>query len=90
MLLVAAADRADVARENGKKGGRPKGSKSQNTLAKEAARERLRQRVFAELDPLIDAQIEQAKGLKYLVVREKSTGRFVRVSEGMAKAKPSG
>ena len=39
------------------------------------------------MDPLIDAQIEQAKGLKYLVVREKSTGRFVRVSEGMAKAK---
>jgi len=25
--------------------------------------------------------------LKYLVVREKSTGKFVRVSEGMAKAK---
>lgn len=78
---------AHIARENGKKGGRPKGSKSQHTLDKEAAREVVRQRVVEALTPLLDAQIENAKGLKYLVTRQKSTGKFIRVTEAMAKAK---
>ena len=67
--------------------GRPKGSKSEATLTKELAREHVRQRVIAELDSLIDAQIAQAKGLSYLVVRDKKTGKFLRVSEGIAKEK---
>ena len=81
------AGRAETSRANGKKGGRPKGSKSTGTLAKEAARERLRALVMAELDPLVAAQIAQAKGLSYLVVRDKHTGKFLRVSEGMARSK---
>jgi len=35
---------------------------------------------------MLEAQITHAKGLKYLVTREKS-GKFVRVTEAMAKAR---
>lgn len=73
----------DASRRNGKKGGRPK---HQATLTKEAAREFVRQRVIAELGPLVDAQIENAKGLKYLVSRDKKTGKFLRVGPAMASA----
>jgi hypothetical protein len=67
--------------------GKPKGYKHQGTLEKEEARKLLRARVFAQLAPMIDAQIENAKGLKYLVVRDKKTGKFLRVTEAMAKEK---
>lgn len=76
--------RAEIARENGKKGGRPKGSKDPQTLAKEMAREALRVMVTAEMAPMVRAQIAQAKGLSYLVVRDKATGQFVRVHRGRA------
>lgn len=72
-------------RENGKKGGRPKGTLSAATIGKEAAREEVRQLITAELVPLIQAQIENAKGIKYLVTRNKTTGKFIRVTEAMAK-----
>lgn len=81
------AGRAETARANGRKGGRPKGRKSTGTLEKEAAREFVRQRVTAELGPLLDSQIQHAKGLKYLVTRDKKTGKFVRVTEAMARRK---
>lgn len=65
--------------------GLPKGYKFAQTLTKDAAREQLRAMVFAELKPMVDAQIANAKGLKYLVVRDK-TGKFVKVTEAMAGA----
>src|SRR4051812_18388233 len=67
--------------------GRPKGSKSAKTLDKEAARELVRQMVYADLAPLLAAQLSHAKGLKYLVTRDKKTGKFIRVTEAMAKHK---
>ena len=67
--------------------GRPKGSKDPQTLHKEQAREVLRALVFAEMSPLVAAQIAQARGLKYLVTRDKKTGKFIRVTEAMAKVK---
>lgn len=67
--------------------GKPKGHKAHTTLAKEAARELTRQLVTDALKPMIAAQISNAKGIKYLVVREKKSGKFVRVTEAMAKAK---
>ncbi len=67
--------------------GRPKGSKNPNTLEKEAARAVVRAMVTAQLGPLVEAQIANAKGIKYLVVREKKTGKFVRVTEAMARVK---
>ena len=77
----------DASRENGKKGGRPEGSKSRSTLEKEAMRELLRTRVARRFQALIDAQITNAEGLKYLVVRDTKTGKFLRVTEALAKAK---
>lgn len=81
------AGRAETARENGKKGGRPRGRKSAGTLEKEAARELTRRLITARLEPLIEAQVANAMGIKFLVVRQKSTGKFVRVTEAMAKLK---
>lgn len=63
--------------------GRPKGTKEPKTLEKEAARTALRERVLAEMGPLVDAQIANAKGIRYLVVRNKA-GKFIRrVDENM-------
>lgn len=65
--------------------GKPKGFKAPKTLEKEAIRAHIRARVAAELDPLLDAQIANAIGLKYLVTRDKHNGKFIKVSEAMAK-----
>jgi DNA-directed RNA polymerase subunit K/omega len=81
------AGRADIARENGKKGGRPKGSKSKGTLEKERVRELVRQAITAKIVPLIDAQVANALGLKYLVVRDKRTGKFLRVTRAIARSR---
>jgi hypothetical protein len=68
-----------------RKRGRPKGSKSKNTLEKEALRELVRERVAKSLKPLVEAQIANALGVKYLVVRDKKSGKFIRVTQAMAK-----
>lgn len=70
-----------------KTGGKPKGYKAPQTLEKLAAREFVRQTVTNALQSLLEAQIAHAQGLKYLVTRDKKTGKFVRVTEAMAKAK---
>lgn len=70
-----------------KLGGKRKGSKHQSTLAKEAIRAHVQAKVSAQLDALVDAQIAQATGRKYLVTRDKKTGKFIRVGEAMAKAR---
>lgn len=67
--------------------GPKKGSKHASTLSKEAARDALREAVLLEMGEMISAQVAAAKGLRYLVTREKKTGKFVRVTEAMAKAK---
>jgi hypothetical protein len=74
------AGRARASRENGKRGGRPKGLKNTATLTKEAARERVRQRVLAELDPLLDAQISQATGISHFFLRN-TLGPFEQVTD---------
>lgn len=68
-------------------GGKPKGYKHQKTLDKEAAREFVRATVTAALGPLVEAQIANAQGLKYLVTRDKKSGKFIRVTEAMARVK---
>jgi hypothetical protein len=67
--------------------GKPKGTKNRGTLEKEAARELVRQLITDRLGPLIEAQLAHAEGLKYLVTRDKRTGKFIRVTEAMARAK---
>jgi len=72
-----------ASRENGKKGGRPKGSKTASTLSKEAAREVLRAMVIAQLAPMTDAQIAAAKGVQHFVLRQKD-GKFKKVESAEA------
>lgn len=36
---------------------------------------------------MLAAQIANAQGLKYLVTRDKKSGKFIRVTEAMARAK---
>lgn len=67
--------------------GKKPGTKHAATYTKEQAREALRQHVLEEMRELVSAQVSNAKGLKYLVTREKGTGKFIRVTEAMAKAK---
>ncbi len=66
---------------NGKLGGRPKGSKSYSTLSKEAAREALRQIVLNEMGEMTAAQIAAAKGLSHFILRDPKTGKFERVTD---------
>lgn len=68
--------------------GRKKGFRFASTLTKEAAREAFRVEVQKHLPELIAAQIDNAKGLKYLVTRDAKTGKFINVTEAMARAKP--
>jgi hypothetical protein len=70
-----------------KTGGRQKGTPNKKTESKEQAREALRQIVIGEMHALVDAQLANAKGIKYLVVREKKSGKFIRVTEAMARQK---
>lgn len=60
--------------------GSPKGRKWAKTLAKEAARELVRATVTAEMGELVAAQVEHAKGIKYLVARDTKTGKFRRLT----------
>jgi MOSC domain-containing protein YiiM len=48
-------------------------------------RDAVRAIVFEEIEPMVRAQIAAAKGLSYLVVRDKKTGKFVRLTRAMAK-----
>ncbi len=50
-------------------------------MAKETARELVRQKITESLQPLIDAQVSNAQGLKYLVYRDKTSGKFERVKD---------
>lgn len=56
----------ETSRENGKKGGRPFGSKNKTTLEKQAALERFQERVRSVVDPLFDYQLTLARGQTFL------------------------
>jgi hypothetical protein len=70
----------EASRRNGKKGGRPKGTVTQGTLDKLAAREYVRQQVTAALAPMIAAQIANAQGIRHTFMRDQ-TGRFVQLTD---------
>ena len=65
--------------------GMPKGTITAKTLDKVMAREELRRLVLLHMPDLVAAQVANAKGLKYLVVRDKTTGKFSRVTEALAR-----
>ncbi len=69
------------------KRGPKKGARYKPTLQKAAAREVTRQIITGRLKRLLEAQLTNAEGLKYLVTRDKKTGKFIRVTEAMARHK---
>lgn len=69
--------------------GKPKGYKHKQTLAKATSREHFVKRIEAEWDPLIDAELEVAKGRTIMLARAfetakdgtvRRTGKFERVT----------
>jgi hypothetical protein len=50
------------------------------TLAKEEARELVRRMVTARLERLVEAQLDNAEGLKHLMMRDPKTGKFERIT----------
>src|SRR5215831_252768 len=60
--------------------GRPRGVKSANTLEKAAARELVRQKVTARLGSLLEAQLDNAQGIRHLMMRDPKTGKFERIT----------
>ena len=74
--------KADIARENGKKGGRPPGRKNNATLEKEAVLKAMQQRIMSQADHLLDAQFTIALGQTFLFKIEKYY-----VKEGKGKGK---
>jgi hypothetical protein len=69
--------------------GRKKGSLNASTITKEQAREALRQIVLREMDALVGSQISHAKGLSYLVGRDKA-GKFKKLTSDEADKALSG
>lgn len=70
------------------RGGKREGAgrkRGKQTLEKEAMREVVRTRVAKKLLPLVDTQISNALGISYLVVRDRATGKFLRVGKGHAE-----
>lgn len=57
---------AHIARENGKKGGRPKGTKTKATLQKEEVMRAWRTRVFERANDLLNYQLTLARGQTFL------------------------
>ena len=60
--------------------GRPAGRKELKTLAKEEARELVRRMMTARLERLVEAQMDNAEGIRHLMRRDPKTGQFVRVT----------
>lgn len=60
--------------------GRPKGSKEPQTLAKEMAREALRERLTREMHGVADALVSRCKGVRHFVTRNK-TGKYEIVTD---------
>jgi len=74
----------DASRRNGAKPGRPrgrpKGSITEATRRKIELHQQFKDRVAAEFGPLLDAQMEAAKGVSHMLALDKETGQFVRVT----------
>jgi hypothetical protein len=69
----------------GKKTGNPRGRPA--GYDKERARLRLREIVLRHHEALVEAQIKNALGIRYLVSRDRKTGKFTKLTEEQAKAK---
>jgi hypothetical protein len=48
------------------------------TFEKEAARAALRAIVYKHMEPMIEAQVANSKGIKFLVLRHAKSGKFIK------------
>jgi hypothetical protein len=77
----------DLNKLNKKRGGpRPhsgpkKGAKYAKTIAKEQAREIVREIITRELEPLLEAQIANAIGVRHFLLRNQTTGKLQRITD---------
>src|SRR5215467_16241333 len=55
------------------------------TIAKEEAREFVRQVVIARLGSLLEAQLDNAEGIRHLMMRDPKTGKFERITGDAAQ-----
>jgi len=60
--------------------GRPKGSESEETKQKRLHRQRIRELVAEQIDPITLAQIANAQGVSYMVLRQPD-GTFARATD---------
>lgn len=74
----------EIARENGKKGGRPPGRKNDATLKREAVLKAMQQRIMTAADLLLDSQFTLARGCSYLYKIEKY---FEKVTDDKGKTR---
>lgn len=74
--------------ENGKKGGRPKGRKSDATLEKEAILREYRQKILQSADILFGSQLHLARGMTYLYKIEKELQVGPKGGKKYVKSKP--
>lgn len=65
--------------------GRPVGSLNPSTLKKLAIRDRFLKRFEEDADALYEAQRSKAFGTKFLVTRDRKTGKFVPLNEEQTK-----
>ena len=70
-----------MGKRTGKPRGRPKG------WAKERQRQKLHEAVWAAQDALVEAQVKNALGIRYLVSRDRKTGKFTKLTEKEAEAR---
>ncbi len=63
--------------------GRPKGTtgiQHAATISKNESRELVRQLIVAKMRPLVEAQIDNAHGIKHFMLRDPETGQFKRLT----------
>ena len=61
--------------------GKPKGTLWPTTIRKQQMREKLLALVEAEVEPIVKAQIANAKGLDHFFLRDEKTKQFVKIDD---------
>lgn len=76
--------------QSGNPKGGPKGRKWPKTLEREACERAFQQLIMESVRPMTEAHIANAQGVKYLIARDKRTGKFIPLTEEMARIKLTG
>ena len=59
----------------------PKGYKLPTTLRKEEARAKLQEIVLSRLEPIVEAGVDAAMGIRHFMLRDPETGQFKRLTD---------